>query len=169
MRQRRSVRLREHTYADGTYFVTVCCHGRQRLFGEVASGEMVRSELGDLAHDEWERTCQRYEHLHADLFVVMPDHVHMLLALLPSRLPPLAPETRRTPLPGTLGAVIGQYKSAVSRHAQRLYLTTRVWQRGYYDRVVRSDREAENIRRYIAENPMRWDALDPGRRDGHRL
>ena len=181
---RRSVRLRGHAYDGGLYVVTVCTAGRRCLFGEVVDGEMQLSEAGRIARDEWLQTEEIRPSVVLDVFVVMPDHVHLLFGIADGGATgPLstggrgvlqyAPtdEPRRFGSPSrSVGAVVRGYKGAVTRAVRSAGRAPRfaVWQRGYYDRVVRSDREAEAIRRYVAENPARWHLRD-GRADGHRV
>ena len=131
-----------------------------------------------------------------DAFVVMPDHVHLLFGIAKSDEPETSDHRRRgipavCPYPdgavpradsggparkfskiqrGTVASVMRQYKSIVTKRVWKAEGRGigPVWQRGYYDRVVRSGREAEAIRRYVAENPARWPLRD-GRADGHRV
>lgn len=197
-RHRRSVRLRQHRYDGGLYFITVCTHGRQRLFGEVASGEMQRSAFGDIAHGEWLRTGILRPSVVLDAFVIMPDHVHLLFGIVEA---PATNESANAPTPtcrgmplacppggqqasgessvrqfsaiqgGTVASIMRQYKAAVTRRiwASGGRETGPVWQRGYHDLVVCSERQADALRRYIADNPAHWASLDPDRSDGHRV
>ncbi len=144
---------------------------------------MQRSAAGQIAHNEWMQTGVVWPDVILDAFVVMPDHVHLLFGIAEpgaTAVPPgsgrgvlqYAPtsENRRFGSPSrSVGAVIRGYKGAVTRGVRRRGMATvgTVWQRGYYDRVVRTDREAEAIRRSVAENPARW-ASRGERRDGHR-
>ena len=178
LRRRRSVRLRAHDYRGGLYFVTVCTYGRQRLFGEVRDGEVVLSPFGEIARDEWLRTGEIRPSVVLDAFVVMPDHVHLLFGIVAETArrgtPPVCPyptENERrfgTAIPGSVASIMRQYKSVVTKRIRTVDPTARVWQRGFHDRVVRTDREADALRQYVADNPARWDpAAD--RADGHRL
>ncbi|OZC01701.1 transposase [Rubricoccus marinus] len=171
-RDRRSVRLRTHDYADGLYFITICTHRRQRLFGDVEEGEMLRSPLGDIAHAEWIRTEDVRPTCILDAFVVMPDHVHLLFALLPPEASGEQGSERRFRSPSANAAsIVRGYKGAVTRAVwdREGREVGPVWQRGFFDRVVRTEREADHVRQYIAENPSRWHGLDATRRDGHRM
>ena len=180
LRRRRSVRLRLHDYRGGLCFVTICTHGRQPLFGHVADGAMCLSSFGRIANDEWARTAEVRPSVVLDAFVVMPDHAHLLFGIVPGGLEALpttvgatrrvAPTDGRRPglASGSVGAILGQYKSVVTKRIRAVDPAVRVWQRGFHDRVVRTDREAAALRRYVADNPARWDpAAD--RPDGHRL
>lgn len=185
---RRSVRLRFHNYRGGLYFVTICAWGRRPLFGEVTDGVMRRSDLGQIAHDEWVRTGDVRPDVMLGAFVVMPDHVHLLFGIAESDSHVGHDDCRRgiptvCPYPdgsvrrfgeiqaGTVASIMRQYKSLVTKQVWREHSreTGPVWQRGYHDRVVRTDREADALRRYIAENPTRWAHRAPDRRDGHRI
>lgn len=195
-RNRRSPRLAGFDYRHpGLYFVTICTAGRACVFGDVVEERMVRSPLGQIAHGEWERTLRLRPTLVPDVFVVMPNHVHLLfgIAAIPdqaaadpagraeadpagraeARLSPTRTlRTTRTPQwpatsdsPPTLGspsgsvpAVVGAYKSAVTRKARQagLWEGEPLWQARFHDRIVRDAREAGRIRRYILDNPLRW-------------
>ena len=184
-RHRRSVRLRAHDYRAGLYFVTVCTHGRQRLFGDVVDGEVVLSVAGRVARDAWLRTAEVRPSVVLDAFLVMPDHVHLLFGVVPDDTPRADDGSSRrgvlqyAPTSGlprsfespsrSVGSIVRGYKGAVTNAIKRRWQTpdARVWQRSFHDRVVLTDREAAAIRRYIADNPARWDP-DADRTDRHR-
>jgi REP element-mobilizing transposase RayT len=135
----------------GAYFVTMVTVGRSMLFGRVRDDQVDLSSVGMVAHEEWLRMGALRSDVVLDEFVVMPNHIHGIVWLEP---------------PGdvtcSLGSVIGGFKSAVSRrinqrHDRPLY---GVWQRSYHDRVVRNERELEEIRGYILGNPQSW-SQDP--------
>jgi REP element-mobilizing transposase RayT len=94
-----------------------------------------------------------------DAWIVMPNHLHGII-VLPGAPPTtaLANTLPRGPKPASLGAAIGGFKSAVSRQvaARNLTLVKPLWQRNYFERVIRNDRELAATRRYVADNPSRW-------------
>ena len=163
--------------------MTVCTCRRQRLFGDVAAGEMRLSIAGRVAREEWLRTPEARETIALDAFVVMPDHVHLLFGIVPEGGAGSAPGYGRGVLQyaptnvarafrspsKTVGAAIRAFKGAVTRGVWAIEGREigPVWQRGFYDRVVRNDREADAIRRYIDQNPARWTGSED-RPDGHR-
>ena len=163
---RRSIRLKGYDYTQpGAYFVTICTHERAHLFGRVVDGEMVLNAWGEIVRDEWFRTAdiRANVELYADEFVVMPNHVHGIIWIVETGVGAtrqVAPTTDRPrgPVSGSLGAIIGQYKSAVTRriNIQRNTPGGRVWQRNYYEHIIRTQRALHAIRRYIADNPRRW-------------
>jgi REP element-mobilizing transposase RayT len=170
---RRSVRLPAFDYArPGAYFVTICTRDREQLFGDIADGVMRLSPLGRMARQEWTRTHDVRPDVTPDAFVVMPDHVHGILLLTHDR--EAVRHTARGgatgPRSGSVGAIVGQFKSVVTKriNARRGTLHGVVWQRGYYERVIRGRTTLARIRQYIADNPARWDstrfhrALPPG-------
>lgn len=158
---RRSIRLPEFDYAqNAAYFVTVCAAGRQCLFGQIVAEEVCLSPVGEVINAVWQETPSHFPDLILDEWVVMPNHLHGIVVLLASA------GTRRTShdrprglKAGSLGAVVGSFKSAVSRRvaASDLSAVQPLWQRNYYERVIRNDRELDAIRRYIAANPAQWE------------
>lgn len=182
---RRSIRLRGYDYTrDGVYFITICTHGKDCVFGEIADGEMRLREWGRVVQIEWRRTATVRPNASLGAFVVMPDHIHGLLVLAraepkpapesprprtgdPSGRPATAPVLQPTgPAAGSLGAIIGQYKSAVTKRIRTLSDAQAgpLWQRGYHDHIVRGDEALQRIREYVETNPKRWelDSRHPG-------
>lgn len=162
----------------GPYFVTISVKDRRCLFGKVVDGQMHLNAWGRIADEEWHRTAELRPSVRPDAFVVMPNHVHGIIGLIGEqddaaaqsstdtmcRVPVVhrAPTGKRRrfakPVPRSLSTIIGTYKAAVTR---RINAPTgspgdAVWQERFYDRIIRSSREHDRIRRYIARNPARW-------------
>ena len=160
---RRSIRIPEFDYTDcGTCFVTVCAHRGQGIFGRIVDGKMCLAALGVLVREQWERLAAHFEGLSLGSFVVMPNHLHGILRLLgdggtASRAP--TAERFGRPVPRFVPTIVRSFKSGVTREARRagLRLERPVWQRGYFEHVVRNDSALEKINEYIATNPRRWD------------
>ncbi len=164
---RRSVRLQGWDYSSpGMYYITICTHRRACLFGDVIDGEMRLNNLGRIAHDEWIRTENVRRNVDLDLFVVMPNHVHLLFVLNEQDsvgatrrvAPTTGGPTPSGPKSRSVGAIIGQYKPCVTRQINTLRSTSeaRVWQRSFHDHIVRTESDLNRIRRYVAENPRKW-------------
>jgi len=152
---RRSLRWRGHDYSSpGAYFVTICASSH--LFGRVRTGEMLLSRFGEIARQCWVSIPNHFLHVRIDAFVVMPDHVHGIL-LLGARYPRTDAIGRIAP--GSLGAVIRSFKSAVASqiNALRGAGVGRIWQRNYFDQVVRNGDHLNRVRRYIRDNPASWE------------
>jgi REP element-mobilizing transposase RayT len=180
-RHRRSIRLPGYDYTSaGAYFVTLLIHQRQHLFGTLANGEVQLTTWGRLAETEWRRLPERFHGLLIDTFVIMPDHLHAILwintaAMLSSqeaRHPtllkmdgssPASPQLGRPlpnpPPPGSLGAVIGAYKATTARLINGLRHSpgAPVWQRNYFERIIRDEDELSRIYEYIQSNPLNAD------------
>ena len=174
---RRSIRLPSYDYAQaGAYFVTIRTFNRDCLFGEVAKETMIPNDTGQIVYDEWLRTADIRPDIRLDSFQVMPNHFHAIVILTEqfcrnaavgahSR----APFSRQ---PRSLGSLISGFKSAATKRINLLRHTpgAPVWQRNYYERVIRSEKELENVRQYIIDNPAKWaeDVENPRNMRRHR-
>lgn len=149
---RRSIRLPGYDYAQpGAYFVTICTHRRQHLFGRIEDGEMRLNRLGALIPRRWHGLPQHYPYVRLQAFVVMPNHVHGLLILTDEGYDP--PRLTRP----DLSTIIGGFKSFAAREVNQVRGTAGpVWQRGFYDHIVRTEESLATIAAYIANNPANW-------------
>ncbi len=164
---RQSVRWRAHDYrASAYYFVTICTVDRASLFGSIDDHMMHLSELGTIIEHEWMRSAVLRSELAHDCFVLMPNHLHGIVALIDvgNTAGRLTPNDGRTPCaptrpPRSLGSFIAGFKSATTRQINEVrgLPGAPLWQRGYHDHVIRNDDELGRIRYYCAENPRRWD------------
>ncbi|HWP60686.1 MAG TPA: transposase [Candidatus Acidoferrales bacterium] len=154
----------------GAYFVTIVTEDRACLFGEVADGEMRSNEAGRMVAAEWEMLQERFTDVELDAFVVMPNHVHGIIVIATP--PPvgagLVPAhdraTARVAL--SVGDVVGAFKSRVTVEYTRGAKTSgwppfrgHVWQRNYFEHIIRNEESLNRIRQYILDNPTRW-AMD---------
>ena len=168
---RRSIRLKGYDYTlPGAYFVTINTWHRVHLFGKVVDGQMQLSEYGEIVAACWAETPTHFAHVELDAFVVMPDHVHLVVILTDSEGTACrALTTGHTPafgkpISGSCPTIIRSLKSAVTKRINELRNTpgAPVWQRNYYGamqasrRIIRSDRELDAVRRYIQDNPAAW-------------
>jgi putative transposase len=171
---RSSARLKTFDYtSNAAYFITVCTFSRDHLFGEIVDGEMQLNDAGRIVWECWNAIPEHFPHVELDAFIAMPDHVHgIVLISQPSetnvRPPVVVGAQHAAPLrnsddviprvqPGSLGAIVRSFKSAATKriNESRGLPGTPVWQRNYWDRVIRDDRELEETRKYILENPKR--------------
>lgn len=143
----RSRRLRGFDYRRAAwYFVTICMLDRSRTLGRVRGGIVGLSQVGTHAHRMWAEIPTHYTGVRVGAFVVMPDHMHGLVALPDASV--------------ALATVVGTYKAAVTRAARRGGHPF-AWQPRFYDRVVRDDDDLARIGAYIENNPAVWDAKMP--------
>lgn len=163
---RRSIRLKGYDYAQaGAYFVTICAHDRECLFGKVVDGTMRLNELGEIVRNAWLQSAEiRHEIvLHADEMVVMPNHIHGIVWIVddPVGATGSVPLPSNGPTPRSLASFVAGFKSAATKRINERRGTpgAPVWQRNYYEHIIRSDALLARIREYIVNNPLQW-ALD---------
>jgi REP element-mobilizing transposase RayT len=171
---RRSIRLKEYDYSQaGGYFVTVCTHGRDCILGDIVEDNVRLNQFGEIVREEWLRTEQIRPEIRIDEFVVMPNHMHGVIIInyvgATRRVVPQNGSTNRKkgdpsgrpygPAARSIGAIIGQFKSIVTKHINSLRKTSfiPIWQRNYYEYVIRDEDDLNRIRQYIIDNPIRWD------------
>lgn len=187
---RRSIRLKDYDYSQaGAYFVTICTQEKACLFGEVVDDEMRLNEYGEYIVRWWDDIPRHFPAVDTDVFVVMPNHIHGLVVMtdepvgagLPrqeSDAPPHAGHTTSgsatlgeatSPLPlrrPLLGNVVAYFKYQSAKHinTSRGLPGAAVWQRNYYEHIIRNEASLSHIRQYILDNPVRWvfDRENPG-------
>jgi putative transposase len=143
---RRSIRLQGYDYTQaGAYFVTICAFQRECVFGAVIDGVMVLNDEGAVVQLCWDDLPNHYSHVQLDAFTVMPNHVHGIIVLT---------ATSSHPLP----EIVRAFKSFAAQEANQLRGVTGipVWQRGYYEHIIRHEDELRAIRKYILYNPLKW-------------
>jgi len=159
---RRSLRLKGYDYSQaGAYFVTICTRGRACLFGEIVEGEMRLNECGQAVAWTWHDLPNHVANAELDAFVVMPNHVHGIIVLTDAPVGAGSEPAPTTMKRHALPEIIRQFKAFSARRINQRRETTGLplWQRNYYEHVIRNDESLRRIRQYIADNPARW-ALD---------
>ena len=153
---RLSLRLKGYDYAqNGAYSVTICTQGRLCLFGQVGDdGDVQLNNAGIWVATWWERLSERFPGIELDVFVVMPNHLHGVVVIFD--------DTSRV----SLSRLIQWFKTMTTNtyiHGVREHnwesFPGKLWQRSFYDKIIRNDRVLDAIRIYIEFNPLRW-ALD---------
>ncbi len=179
---RRSIRLKGYDYSQaGAYFVTVCTQNRECLFGEIADFEMRLNEYGRVVNETWEWLRQQYSRVDLDEWIVMPNHLHGIILMTDkndlndsgrggSRTAPTSRDSGIVPAPTKrkpLGRLIGAFKTVSTKRINEIRATAgaQVWQRNYYEHIIRDEKELNRIREYIAANPALWanDENNPAR------
>jgi REP element-mobilizing transposase RayT len=167
---RRSIRLRGYDYAGlGAYFVTICAHNRACLFGEIAEGNVRLNEAGHMVVQWWQELSQKFPSIEIDESIVMPNHVHGILAFIGA---PLCgrPNPSNREQPGrsrraapTLGDVMTWLKTMTTNAYIRGVKDSgwnpfegTLWQRNYYEHIIRDEHSLDALRRYIVDNPAKW-------------
>jgi len=169
---RRSTRLRGYDYSKpGAYYVTICTLDKKCYFGKIQSGNIKLTPVGSIVKQYWFEIQNHFDKVKCklDKFVVMPNHVHGILILANTKnvgfqyIEPLRRDvaSRQTNkyqrvIPRSIGSIIRCYKAAVTRWCNRMGYKYFHWQRGFYDHVIRDDRDLNRIRDYIINNPLKW-------------
>ena len=165
--RRRSIRLPAYDYAlPGAYYVTVVTKDRQAMFGEVVDGVVRMNGYGQAVDACWSEIAVHFPRVTPDAFVVMPNHIHGIVVINDVGAQHAGP-LRNNVVPGSLGAIVRSFKSASTKRINLLRNApgALVWQRNYYEHVIRADDDLDRIRQYILDNPLRWemDEYNPNR------
>jgi putative transposase len=177
---RRSIRLQDYDYTQaGAYFVTIVTQNRACLFGDILAGRSQLNDAGEMVQVAWEELSKNYPGVETDHFVVMPNHIHGVIVLVetgscacpesggqPQGVAPTklrfanAGVTRSLSLPD----VLHRFKTLTTQRYARgvkedgwVRFNRRLWQRNYFEHVIRDENALNRIRQYILDNPMRWE------------
>jgi len=181
---RKPNRLHKFDYTqERLYFITSCVKNRVQYFGEIRHGEMKHNPFGLIVIDQWKWLLNQYPYLVSHAFVVMPDHIHAVLQINRGRIAAAAgtgrdlslhggrdlsqqgalqtSESNRPPQPPIkikpLSQLIGAFKTTVSKKIHLKGGVDFVWQRSFFDRIIRNEVEYKRIIEYIQSNPANWD------------
>jgi len=153
---RKPNRLKNYDYSQsGSYFVTICTKNNECLFGEIINGEMRLNEWGKIAQNELCSIAEHYENVVVDKFVIMPNHVHMIISIrLTERINPF-------PTVVDVPNIVGKYKAGVTRIVGNAFMRSEferkpIWQKSYHDHIIRNQDEYNRIAKYIESNPANW-------------
>lgn len=151
-----STRLKEWDYSTPWwYYVTINTKNHVRWFGEINNSKMILNDIGKIVETEWLNTPKIRENVDLDYYVIMPNHLHGIIIINEP-----VETTRRvvstTLQPNSLGSIIGQFKSVCTKQIRKFEPNFN-WQSRFYDRIIRNENELYKIRRYIEQNPLRWD------------
>ncbi len=148
-----SIRLKGYNYSQaGAYFITICTWQRQHLFGAIANGEMQLNDYGNITRFYWHNLLKHHSYLELDEFIIMPNHLHGLLVLTDDSC------KKRYGIP----EIIRGFKTFSARriNKNRRLTGVSVWQRGYYEHIVRNEASLMAIRKYILNNPLSWEKAE---------
>ena len=161
----KSLRMPYRDYAAaGMYFVTICTHNRRPSLARIEDGKVELTSIGEIVNECWQQIPAHHPEATLHAFVVMPNHIHGLAQLEPrTRVPSKAETARRefghAGVPSlSLSAVVRSFKSSVTRLSRvKLGVIGEIWERNYFERIVRSGQEFDEVTRYIIENPLKWE------------
>ena len=151
--QRKRLRLPKYDYSQpGYYFITICTHARQRLFDDFVGADLcVRPSPENIPlHWLWELQG-KFTGIKIDIYAVLPDHIHLILVIPGGHTGPPLQEMMKWYKTQTTNAYIRHVRDGSLPPFQK-----HLWQRGYYDHVIRNDADLAAIRQYIRSNPLKW-------------
>ena len=188
---RRSIRLKGYDYSQaGAYFVTICTQDRACLFGDVIDGDIRWNDARQRVAQCWLDIPHHFPHVELDSFVIMPNHIHGIIvitsdcdvgarhavplhAVPPQQMAPPRAEQFGKPVPGSVSTIVRSFKSAATKHLNEWRGTpgTPVWQRNYYEHIIRNEESLNRIREYITNTPLQWamDHENPNRIDANSV
>ena len=184
---RRNLRLPEFDYSQpGAYFVTIVTQNRKPFFGSISNGEMILNEMGRIIADLWAAIPVHFSNVEPGEFVVMPYHIHGIIVITvgvghdneegtlqetikgATCVSTISKEPNG-PKSGSISAIIGSFKSAATKlfHAIPEHSGERLWQRNFYEHVIKNERDYQAIYNYILANPINWEKDEEFSSDSH--
>ena len=161
---RQTIRMPGFEYLSGAFFVTIATHEREPLLGVLHEGTVRHSVAGEIVQGGWQQLPMHFKAVHLDAFVIMPDHLHGIVFILNDALevPSPTPRTAHGVTRGSLAAVVQSFKSQTTRKI-RLTLADSglpavakpIWQRNYYEHIIRNQADLDRVRKYIDTNVAR--------------
>jgi len=166
---RQSYRLQDYDYScPGLYFVTIVSYKRLPIFSEIVAGEIQLSQIGKIVEGSWKDISLHFPDVSVEAYVIMPNHLHGIVKINEKRnvgathaSPSLTKgqdSIPKGPPPQSLSAIIGSFKSAATKrsHKAGLIKDQFIWQRNYYEHIIRDDEDYQRIVEYIQYNPLNW-------------
>lgn len=178
---RRSIRLKGYDYSKaGLYFITICCQDRACLFGDVVRGEMILNDAGKMANECWLNIPKHFPNAVLHEYIIMPNHIHGIIELTnvinvgaenfrpdnkininsfdnamknvigAENFPPLRSPSK------TIGSIVRGFKIGVTTWMRNNTDIHDVWQRNYYEHIIRNKQSYKTISEYIINNPTKW-------------
>ena len=176
--KRKTIRLKNYDYAqEGAYCVTVCVNDYRCIFGDVVDEEMVLNEIGEMVDQFWNKIPEHFPHVTLDEYIVMPNHLHGIIIIVdsavgannysplklkrakdfsPLQISFLPSRQRPNGTSKTIGSIVRGFKIGVTKWVRQNTNMENVWQRNYYEHIIRSEPELTRVREYIKNNPIRW-------------
>lgn len=179
---RQSTRLKTYDYSlEGSYFITIVTQDRLHLFGKIENSQMILNKVGKIVEQEWKNSIQLRSNISLGEFIIMPDHMHMILTIdhqISNDKESKEWEHSNPKSPSqTIGAIIRGFKGACTKKINLFYNSTgelqftptdelqfaptefyknKIWQRNYYDHIIRNQADYNRIEQYIIDNPQNW-------------
>jgi putative transposase len=167
-KKRRSIRLQGYDYTkSGAYFVSICSKNMDCIFGDISSGIMHLNQIGDMVNQCWHDIPKHFPHVELDSYVIMPNHIHGIIVIenhdnsfgAKDFSPLRKKDTRKVPAgtSKTIGSVVRGFKIGVTKWVRQNTSIRDVWQRNYWEHIIRDEKDMNRIQEYIANNPAQWE------------
>ena len=164
MRYRKPNRLKFYDYSNsGWYYVTICTNEHKNHFGKIENEKMILNENGEIVENSWNWLSDQYSYCELDGYVIMPNHFHGIIIINPDNLTNVGTSRdlslRQEPKIKikSLSELIGAFKTKSSKEIHIAGNINFKWQRSFYDKIIRNEKELFNIRKYIQQNPLKWE------------
>ena len=176
--RRNTNRIPQHNYAEpGYYFITICTENRRQLFGTIENDKIILNDIGNMVDVWWQKIFERYQNILIDEYIIMPNHIHGIINNVGAGFPrpksfygdndinnKINGHGNRAP---TIGNIIAYFKYQSTKQINKIQNNPgiKVWQRNFYDHIIRNDKSLNKIREYIINNPATWnnDIENPNR------
>ncbi len=160
---RKSIRLKNYDYSQaGLYFITICTENRYCLFGTIQDNNMALNNAGNMIASHWRELPNRFPAVVLHEYVVMPNHFHGIIESV-GAIPCGCPDGAGTRPAPTIGDVVGAFKSlSTNEYIKKVKQNNwqpfagKLWQRNYYEHIIRNEESYLTIAEYIQNNPLRW-------------
>ncbi len=153
-----TIRLKNWDYSsNGYYFITICTKNKECFLGEIINNEIILSDTGKIAYQNWLDIPNHFNNIEIDEFVIMPNHVHGIIIInVPiNDIQPYQQNKFSKPVRNSLSMIINQFKGSVKRHCNKNNMFFE-WQPRFYDQIIQEEKSLWNIRTYIKNNPINW-------------
>jgi REP element-mobilizing transposase RayT len=163
--RRNTNRIPQHDYSTpGQYFVTICVGNRQQIFGEIENDKIILNDAGKIVDFWWREIVNHFTGIELDQHIIMPNHIHGIINIVGAGSP--RPDNNNDTIIGrgnrapTIGHIIAFFKYQTTKFINESKNTpgNKIWQRNFYDHVIRNDKSLDKIREYIINNPAAWDS-----------
>lgn len=158
-KNRKQNRLKGFDYSSsGYYFITICTNNRQKYFGDIIDNKMVLNKIGTIINCIF-NTIPNHHNVELDIYQIMPNHMHFILIIPYCRGIARNAPTFGNVTSGSIPCVIRSFKSETTKQIRKLTKNPKfdVWQRSFYDTIIRNEYSLYFIRQYIKDNPANWE------------
>ena len=159
---RHSIRLKGYDYTkEGAYFITICTHNRKNIFRNIVGVGATRwvalNDYGEIAKNEWLKTEIIRKNIRLGKFIIMPNHMHGIIFVTDTLCGDSGRPTGSPLQSNSIGSIVGQYKSVVTKSIRMAGFSDFKWQRNYFENIIKNDTDFEKIQNYILNNPLLWE------------